>query len=109
MAKKGNHNRLIGFSYEHRFVASLKKKGMKRVKRHYGSMGATDVDWTDRKGQRHEAQLKFSTIAVPKISQKTMDALTRYAKMKKTKKIWLVCKVSRGEEKWMEIISDATK
>lgn len=103
MAKKGNHNRLIGFSYEHRFVAKLKKQGMKRVKRHYGSMGATDVDWTDKSGQKHEAQLKFSTKKLPKVSDKTILALYRYAKMKKTKKIWLVCKVSRGEERWTEI------
>jgi len=104
LAKKGNRNRQHGFQYEYRFVRRLKKEGMKKVKRHYGSMGATDIDWTDKKGQKHEAQLKFSTKTLPKISQKTYEALQRYAKMKKTKKIWLVCKVSRGDERWLEII-----
>ena len=104
MAKKGNHNRLIGFSYEHRFVAALKKKGMKKVKRHYKSMGATDIDWTDKDGIQNEAQLKFSTAKLPKMGDKSMEALMRYAKMRSTKKIWLVCKVSRGEETWTEIV-----
>lgn len=104
MAKLGNRNRQHGFQYEHRFAAKLKKDGMKRVKRHYGSLGATDVDWTDEKGQKHEAQLKYSQIKLPKLGPKKMEALKRYAAMKKTKKIWLVCKMSRGEEKWTEII-----
>lgn len=68
-------------------------------------MGATDIDWTDKKGLQHEAQLKFSTVKLPKMGDKSMEALKRYAKMRKKKKIWLVCKVSRGEEVWTEIQS----
>jgi len=104
MAKKGNRNRQHGFAYEARFCARLKKQGMKRVKRHYGSMGAADVEWTDKK-QRHHAQLKFSTLKLPKVSQKTMDALKKYAEYQERRgvKVWLICKMSHGEEKWLEI------
>ena len=105
MAVKGNRNRRSGFAYEHRFVTKLKKQGMKRVKRHYGSLGAADIEWTDKSKQRHHAQLKYSRIKLPKVSQKTMDALKRYAQYQNNRgiKVWLICKMSHGEEKWLEI------
>jgi len=105
LALKGNRNRRSGFAYEHRFCAKLKKQGMKRVKRHYGSLGAADVEWTDKSGQRHHAQLKFSKIKLPKVNQKTINALRKYAEYHKRRgvKVWLICKMSHGEEKWTEI------
>ncbi len=105
MALKGNRNRQHGFAYEHRFAAKLKKQGMKRVKRHYGSLGISDVEWTDKDKQRHHAQLKFSTIKLPKINTKTMTALKKYAQYqnKRGVKVWLICKMSHGEERWTEI------
>ena len=94
----------MGFAYEHRFVAVLKKKGMKRVKRHYGSMGAADVEWTDKK-QRHHAQLKFSRIKLPKVTGKTLEALKKYAEYQNKRGVivWMICKMKYGEEKWTEI------
>ncbi len=105
MALKGNRNRRSGFAYEHRFVASLKKKGMKRVKRHYGSLGAADVEWTGKDGVRNHAQLKFSRIRLPVVSTKIMVALKKYAKYQNRRgvKVWLICKMSHREEKWLEI------
>ena len=106
MAKIGNRNRQHGFSYEHRFAAKLKKQGMKRIKRHYGSIGAADIEWTDKKGQRHHAQLKFSGIRLPKLGTKPMASLHKYAEYQARRgvKVWLICKKSHGEEKWTEII-----
>lgn len=100
MAKIGNHNRRKGFGYEHRFVSKRKAEGAKRVKRHYGSLGATDVEWIDALGFKNEAQLKFSTVKLPKVSEKDRRRLRAYANRKKKTKIWIVCKVSRGAEIW---------
>lgn len=98
---KKNRNRNMGSSYEHRFVRRLKKQGMAKVWRHYGSLGATDVEWTDKDGVEHEAQLKFSTIRQPKISKEHLAMLQEYArKNKPNKKIWVVCKLSRKPEVW---------
>ncbi len=107
MVKKGNHNRRSGFAYEHRFVTKLKKQGMKRVKRHYGSLGAADVEWTGKDGVRNHAQLKYSRVKLPQVNKKTMDALKKYAiyQNKCGVKVWLICKMSHGEEKWLEICS----
>lgn len=78
---------------------------MKRVKRHYGSLGAADVEWTGKDGVRNHAQLKYSRIRLPKVDKKTMDALKKYAEYqnKRGVKVWLICKMSHGEEKWLEI------
>ncbi|MCH7561499.1 MAG: hypothetical protein IIC67_09100 [Thaumarchaeota archaeon] len=105
MALKGNRNRRSGFAYEHRFCIKLKKQGMKRVKRHYGSLGAADVEWTGKDGVRNHAQLKYSRIRLPKVDKKTMSALKKYAEYqgKRGVKVWLICKMSHGEEKWLEI------
>lgn len=105
MASKGNRNRQHGFSYEHRFAQRMKKEGAKRVKRHYGSMGACDVEWTDKNGQRHHAQLKFSGIKLPKVGTKVLESLKKYAiyQARRGVKVWLICKKSHGEEKWLEI------
>jgi len=94
-------NKIMGNAYEHRFIDRLKKYGMKKVWRHYGSLGATDVEWTDKDGQEHEAQLKFSSIKQPKVSKAHLELLKEYAiKNKPNKKIWTVCKQTRKPEVW---------
>ncbi len=92
----------MGFSYELRFVNKRKKEGAKKAFRHYGSKGIMDVEWTDQFGFRNEAQLKFSSIKLPKVSAKERARIIPYALLKKKKhiKIWIICKVSRGAETW---------
>lgn len=95
-----NHSN--GFSFEHRFVEKRLKQGAKRAIRHHGSKGVTDVEWTDAMGFKNEAQLKFSTVKLPKISAKEMQKIILYAFEKKKEgiKVWTVCKMSRGAEIW---------
>jgi len=95
-----NHGR--GFAYEHRFVEKRLKEGALKAIRHYGSRGICDVEWTDKSGQSHEAQLKFSTVKLPKVSVKERDRIEGYAmeKIKDGIKVWIVCKISRGPERW---------
>ena len=95
---KRNHTK--GFGYEHRFVKKLLKEGARRAIRHYGSRGVTDIEWTNQRGFKHEAQLKFSSIKLPKISGKERVRIQEYAKTKKGVTIWIVCKLSRGPETW---------
>jgi len=103
MKHKVSKNKVSGFGYEHRFVARMLKQGAKSAIRHYGSRGITDVEWTDQMGFKNEAQLKFSTIALPKISTKEMNRIRIYAanKVEEGVKIWVILKVSRGKEVWV--------
>ena len=64
----------------------------------------TDIDWTDKDGQKHSAQLKFSSKKYPKVSSKEYDNLGEYAIKHKDTKIWLVCKLSRKPELWQKIL-----
>lgn len=66
-------------NYENRFVARMLKLGAKFAVRHYGSLGITDVEWTDKNNQKHEAQLKFSKN-IPRISKDEMQGLQEHAK-----------------------------
>lgn len=102
MAKKGNKNRRTGFGFEYRFLEKRKKEGARRAYRHYGSLGVTDVEWTDSLGFKNEAQLKFSTVKLPKVSEADKRKIAIYAEAKKEKgvKVWIVCKMSRGAEVW---------
>lgn len=93
-------NKKKGNNYENRFNTRLKFQGMKKVWRHFGSLGATDVEWTDKDDQEHEAQLKFSSIQQPKLSKKHLELLREYAKQRSHKKIWTVCKQSGKPEVW---------
>lgn len=97
---KVRKNHSMGFSYEHRFVAKLLKKGARRAVRHYGSRGVTDVEWVDQLGFKHEAQLKFSSKKIPKVSGKELVRIKEYATKKVGVKIWIVCKKSHGAELW---------
>ena len=90
----------MGNNFENRFVARLKAQGMKKVWRHYGSLGATDVEWTDKDSQEYEAQLKFSSIKQPKLSKAHLELLIEYARQRPHKKIWTVCKQTRKPEVW---------
>lgn len=103
MAKIGNRNRKIGFSYEHRFVGKLFSKGAKYVLRHYGSLGKTDIEWVDQFGFKNEAQLKFSTKRLPKVTGEELDKIKEYAATKEGIKIWIVCKQSHKPEVWQAI------
>jgi len=96
-------NKKKGNNYENRFLENLKKQGAKKAWRHYGSLGATDIEWTDKAGQEHEAQLKFSSVKQPKVSREHLELLKEYARQKPHKKIWTVCKLSRKPEVWILI------
>lgn len=105
MTSKVRKNHAKGFGFEHRFVKRMLKQGARRAVRHYGSRGTMDVEWTDQLGFRHEAQLKFSSKKLPKVSKKEMDKIRPYAERKKEQgiKVWVICKVSRGAEVWEAI------
>lgn len=92
----------MGFSYEQRFATKLLKQGAQKVTRHYGSLGISDIEWVDSLGFKNEAQLKFSSIRLPKVSAKEMERIKPYAKKIKKKgiKCWIVCKMSHGAEIW---------
>lgn len=101
---KVRKNHSMGFSYEGRFVKRMLKQGAKKAFRHYGSRGIMDVEWTDQFGFENEAQLKFSSKVQPKVSKKELARIKEYAeKVKGTKKIWTICKKSRGDEVWEAI------
>lgn len=86
-------NKKKGNAFETRFLQKMKSIGATRIHRHYGSIGITDVEWTDKEGQKHEAQLKFSSKKTPYISQKEAEELYDYAKSKTDGTIvWLVKK-----------------
>lgn len=94
-------NKKKGNNYENRFITRMKKLGAKSAIRHYGSIGITDVEWTDQNGKKHEAQLKFSSRGTPRISKKEMNSLYDYAqKLKGKVKVWLVKKQSYKKEEW---------
>lgn len=97
---KVRKNHSMGFSYEHRFVAKLLKQGAQKAIRHYGSRGIMDVEWTDSVGFKNEAQLKFSSKQLPKVSKKERIRIEEYAAKKEGVKVWIVCKMSRGAEVW---------
>ena len=71
------------------------KMGAVKAFRHYGSIGVTDVEWTDSKYQKHEAQLKFSSTK-PRISSEECERLLKYAQEKKKENVivWLVMKTA---------------
>lgn len=107
VAKSMTHkNKKKGNNYETRFLEKRKKEGAKRTWRHYGSLGATDVEWTDKNGQRHEAQLKFSSIRQPKVSAEHLEMLEEYSDQRPNIKIWTVCKERRKPEVWTLIGKD---
>ncbi len=93
-------NKRKGNSFEYRFIEERKKQGAKKAWRHYGSLGATDIEWTDKDGQEHEAQLKFSSIKQPKLTKAHLEMLKEYAGQRPHKKIWTVCKQTRKPEIW---------
>ena len=95
-------NKRNGFQYERTFLNQRKKEGATLAIRHYGSKGVTDVEWTDQLGFKNEAQLKYSTIKMPKVSSKEMAKIIVYAQEKKKEgiKVWTVCKQARGAEVW---------
>lgn len=93
-------NKQKGNDYERRFLKERLKKGATRAVRHYGSLGITDVEWTDKNGYQHEAQLKFSSKHMPYIRFKEECKLKQYALEKKGVKVWLVMKQSRKKEVW---------
>ena len=96
----------MGNNFENRFLKKRRKEGATKVLRHYGSLGITDIDWTDKDGQKHEAQLKFSSIRQPNISAKDMVRLKEYSNFRPNIKIWTVCKQSRRPEVWELIEKD---
>ncbi len=95
-------NKRNGFQYERTFLNKRKKEGAKRTVRHYGSRGVTDVEWTDSLGFKNEAQIKYSTIIMPKVSKKERSRIEPFAVEKKKEgiKIWIVCKQAHGAEVW---------
>jgi len=96
-------NKKRGNNYEYRFMKKRIKEGATDVIRHYGSLGATDVEWTDKNGQRHEAQLKFSSKVRPGINLRDWFRLKEYAESKPKIKIWLVTKQSLHKEEWKQV------
>lgn len=96
-------NHSMGFSYEHRFVKKRLKEGAKKAIRHYGSRGVTDVEWTDQFGFKNEAQLKFSSKKIPKVSSKELVRIQEYASRMVEVKVWIVCKMRNGKEVWESI------
>lgn len=102
VAAKGNKYRQQGFGFERRFIKKMKKEGAKRAIRHYGSYGVMDVEWTDALGFKNEAQLKYSTKKLPKVSLKERARIKPYAEKKKKQgiKCWIICKHARGAEVW---------
>ena len=92
-------NKRKGNAYETRFLKKMEKLGAIRTFRHYGSIGVTDVEWTDKRGQKHEAQLKFSSKK-PRISFQERTRLRSYALAKKDTLVWLVMKTAYKEEIW---------
>lgn len=97
---KVRKNHSMGFNFEHRFVEKLKKKGAKIAFRHYGSRGIMDVEWTDQLGFKNEAQLKFSSKKLPKVSGKELVRIKEYAAKRVGVKVWIVCKMKHGAEVW---------
>lgn len=97
---KKNHAK--GFGFEHRFVKRLLKNGAKKAFRHYGSRGIMDVEWVDQLGFKNEAQLKFSSVKVPKVSKKEIERIKPYAEKKKLEgiRIWIIRKMAHGDEVW---------
>lgn len=97
-------NKRKGNSYETRFLERMEKQGAIRIYRHYGSIGTTDVEWTDKEGQQHEAQLKFSSKK-PYISVKECEELYDYAQQKKKQNIliWLIMKTAYKPEVWKRL------
>ena len=98
---KVRKNHTMGFNFEHRFVAKLKKQHAKSVLRHYGSRGIMDIEWTDQLGFKNEAQLKFSSKRLPKVGGKELVRIKEYAANKVGVKVWIVCKKSHGAEVWI--------
>lgn len=103
-------NKAMGNGYEYRFLERMIALGAVKTHRNYGSLGFTDVSWTDKNGFTHEAQLKFSSKKMPHVSQKYIDELKIYAKRKTKTKVWLVKKCSirakskdKGKELWTPI------
>lgn len=92
-------NKKKGSAYEHRFVKRMLEQGATRAIRHYGSLGITDVEWTDSDGNKHEAQLKYSA-KVPRISHKERCDLEEYARARKDVSVWLIMKSYRKPESW---------
>jgi len=90
-------NKEKGNSYENGFLTRMQRIGATKIHRNYGSIGTMDVSWTDVLGQKHEAQLKFSSLKLPKVSRTYFDNLIEYAyrMKKKNTKCWLICKCSR--------------
>ena len=96
-----NTNRRKGFSYEYRFVETLKKQGHTNVKRNYGSLGVCDVSWINKNdGSKNEAQLKFSNRSYPHLSKTEHNRMVEYAQSKPDVKIWFVSKLARKIEIW---------
>ena len=97
-------NKRSGNSYESRFVKKMLKFGARSAFRHYGSIGVTDVEWTDKEGQQHEAQLKFSKKK-PYITAAESERLYVYAieKIKQNIIVWLIMKTAYKAEVWKRI------
>ena len=95
-------NKRKGNNYENRFIKKMLDLGAERAIRHYGSIGVTDVEWTDKHGQKHEAQLKFSS-AKPRITTAEVGRLYEYAKSKKDTLVWLVMKTAYKPEIWKKM------
>lgn len=94
-------NKRKGNNYEYRFIEKRIKEGATWTERHYGSLGITDVEWRDKEGVLHEAQLKFSSKKFPKVYGQELRKIEKYAQMRKGQsKVWLVCKMSNKPELW---------
>ena len=93
-------NKAKGNNYEYRFIAKRIKEGATWTERHFGSFGITDVEWRDKDGQLHEAQLKFSSKQQPMVYGQDKQKIIDYAKKKPGVKVWLVCKMTRKQEVW---------
>ena len=72
-----NLNYRKGTSFEARFIKNLiKNNDAVKGGRFFASKGITDVWWVDVKGVHNEAQLKFSSIATPRITPHELRAWT---------------------------------
>ena len=78
------------------------RQGAKKAIRHYGSIGITDVEWTDKEDQKHEAQLKFSSKK-PRITTSECERLFEYAQKKKDVLVWLIMKTAYKAEIWKRL------
>ena len=86
-------NKRKGNAFENRFLQKMKSIGATKTHRNYGSIGITDVQWTDKECQKHEAQLKFSSKKTPYVTNSECERLYEYAKSKTDGTIvWLVKK-----------------